>query len=441
MTALQTPSAPPDGGVRGAEQVARLRPPPDVRDRRRLAGRYVLGAVLAVALVVAIGPRGQSGVPLDPRSTAAVGTRGIVEVLERLGTDVRVDGGAPVAGEDGVALVISDLLAEGQRQDLRDWVDDGGRLVLADPFSDLAPDLIGLTNIAFTEPTIEPACDDPLVAGVDRVAVAGGSVFELPEDATGCFPRNEGFWMVRSPSGAGEIIVLGGPFTLTNELLATEDTAVLLVNLLTPGEGAGLHVVLGDDPEGAPDTLSELLPDQVAYALLQIPIAWLALLWWRGRRHGQPVVEATPVRVEAAETTVAVGNLLHRAGRAADAAAIIRARVHGELSRRLGIPWVEDPQTFLAVVASRTELSPDVLHRLLLAPLPTDDTGLVRFAGAAAAALANIRQRRSADPSGGSTAVAPPAAPPPAAPAQPPAHHVPRTPSGPGAGPHRSPSQ
>ncbi|HUG84442.1 MAG TPA: DUF4350 domain-containing protein [Euzebya sp.] len=398
--------------------------------RRRLAVRYVLGAAAVVALVIAIGPRGQPGPPLDPRSTSPLGARGIVEVMQRLGTDMRVGDGAPAAGQDGVALVIVDNLSEDQRGDLREWVAQGGRLVLADPFSELAPDLVGLTSIAFTEPTIEPACEDPLVAGVERVAVSGGNVFDLPEGATGCFPRNDGWWMIRSPEGEGEVINLGGPLSLTNELLDDADTAILLVNLLTPPEGGGLHVVIAYDPSAAPDTLGDILPDQVGLALLQIPLAWVALVWWRARRHGHPPVEAVPVRIEAAETTVAVGNLLHRAGRAQDAAAIIRARVHAELIRRLGIPEEADPATFIAVVAARTDLQPHVLRRLLLDPLPQSDADLVRYANTAATVLAGIRQRRRADPIDGSTAPAPVAAPA--------AQHPPDPYPGSAAGPDRS---
>lgn len=376
-------------------------------DRRRLVVRYLVGAVVLVVIVLAIGPRGRSGPPLDPRSTGPVGTRGIVEVLERLDVDVRVADGVPTHADDA-ALVISDALAEEQRTAITEWVRAGGRLVLADPFSELAPDLTGLTSIAFTEPTIEPDCDDPLVGDVGRVAVQGGSVFDVGPEGSGCFPRNGGNWMVRTPVGDGEIITIGGPFTLTNDLLDVEDTAILLVNLLTPPDGGGLHVITPDRDADAPETLTEVLPDQVAWSLAQIPLVWAALIWWRARRHGKPVEERTPVRIQASETTVAVGNLLFRAGRSADAAAMIRSHVHRQLSRRLGIPEVDDPEVFIAIAAARTDLAPERLRALLVSPLPTDDTALVRYANTAAGVVGRIRQRQTADPTGGSTAVTDP---------------------------------
>ncbi len=292
-----------------------------------------------------------------------------------------------------MALLIRDDLGEQQRSEVEEWVQRGGRLILADPLSELGPDVVGQTSIAFTEPTIEPACDDPFVTGVERVAVSGALVFDLPDGATGCFPRNDGFFMIRVPAGEGERIVLGGQATLTNSLLGTEDTAVLLVNLLTPDSAAGLHVI-EPDGEGLPgESLGDLLPDQVGLALWQIPIAWVALVWWRARRFGRPVAEEQPVRIEASETTVAVGNLLSTAELAPEAAAIIRARVHRDMTRRLGISGQADAETFVAVVADRTDISPQVLRALLVDPLPYDDAGLVRYANLAGHTVARITQR------------------------------------------------
>lgn len=371
-------------------------------DRRRLLLRYALGVVVVGILVVAIGPRRSGGPPLDPRSTGPLGTKGLVEVLERLDTDVRVAEDGPTE-QDGVVLVITDGLSESQRDRVNEWVEVGGRLVLADPLSDLAPELLGVASIAFTEPSIQPACDDPLVAGVDRVAVEGSVVFDLPPGATGCFPRNDGFWMVRAPQGRGEVISLGGPLTLDNQNLGQEDTAVLLVNLLRT-DGQQTLVLTPDGAAAEGESLTSLLPDQVGWALLQLPLAWLALVWWRGRRHGKPVQETSPVRVQASETTLAVGNLLYRAGRSRDAAAIIRSQVHRELTRRLGIPDVLDVQTFIGVATSRTDLDAQVLQMLLVDPLPMTDDGLTVFANTASRTIGAIRQRRTADPNEGSTA-------------------------------------
>ena len=341
----------------------------------------ILGAVVLVVLtVVAIGPRRGDGPPLDPDSTGPAGVRGILDVLEEVGADVEVTDGVPTAAHE-TALVILDQMTDMQRDGVRGWVDEGGTLVVADPLSALAPGLGGVTSIAFTEPTIEPACDDPAVADVDRVSVADGIVFTLPAGASGCFPRNDGAWMVRASEGQGQIVSLGGPLTLTNQLLDDADNAVLLVNLLAPTDGGGVMVIRGEDPAGGgEDSLAEVLPDQVWLALAQIPLAWLGLVWWRGRRHGKPVLEDPPVRVDAAETTIAVGNLMRRAGQAQAAAQVLRWRLTHDLRLRLGIPDTIVGDTLVAVVVERTRLPADRLRDLLVHPLPTTDDGLTGYA-------------------------------------------------------------
>lgn len=346
----------------------------------------ILGAVvLVVVAVVAIGPRRGDGPPLDPDSTGPAGVAGILDVLEEVGADVEVADGVPTATH-ATALVILDQMTDDQRAGVRSWVADGGTLVVADPLSALAPGLGGVTSIAFTEPTIEPACDAPAVAGVERVSVADGIVFTLPEGATGCFPRNGGHWMVTEEVGEGRIVSLGGPFTLTNELLDAADNAVLLVNLLQPVDDRAVRVVTGDDPTArGEDGLLAILPEQVQVALLQIPLLWLAILWWRAPRHGRPVWEDPPVRVDASETTVSTGHLLQRAGRAADAGAVLRQQALLELHSRLGIPDDVHGEELVTLVADRTSLPADDLRAALDGPLPHTDDELVLLARRTAA--------------------------------------------------------
>ncbi|WP_341252492.1 DUF4350 domain-containing protein [Euzebya pacifica] len=346
----------------------------------------ILGAVVLVVLtVVAIGPRRGDGPPLDPDSTGPAGVRGILDVLEEVGADVEVTDGVPTAAHE-TALVILDQMTDMQRDGVRGWVDDGGTLVVADPLSALAPGLGGVTSIAFTEPTIEPACDDPAVADVDRVSVADGIVFTLPAGASGCFPRNDGHWMVTEQVGRGHIVSLGGPFTLTNDLLDAADNAVLLVNLLQPVDGGAVRVIRGDDPAArGEDGLLDVLPEQVQVALLQIPLLWLAVLWWRAPRHGRPVWEDPPIRVDASETTVSTGHLLQRAGRAGDAGAVLRQQALVELHSRLGIPEDVHGEELIVLVADRTRLPADDLRRALGGPLPRTDDELVDLARRTAA--------------------------------------------------------
>ena len=145
-------------------------------------------------------------------------------------------------------------------------------------------------------------------------------------------------------------------------------------------------MIRGDDPVArGEDGLLDVLPEQVQVALLQIPLLWLAVLWWRAPRHGRPVWEDPPIRVDASETTVSTGHLLQRAGRAGDAGAVLRQQALVELHSRLGIPEDVHGEELIVLVADRTRLPADDLRRALGGPLPRTDDELVDLARRTAA--------------------------------------------------------
>ena len=97
----------------------------------------IIGAVALVVLVAfAIGRPDRDGPPLDPDSVGDLGTRGLVEFLQRSGATV--ERGVPLGeGERDVdvALVLRDRLSGDAREDLLDWIQTGGRAVIADSSS------------------------------------------------------------------------------------------------------------------------------------------------------------------------------------------------------------------------------------------------------------------------------------------------------------------
>src|SRR5690348_13186164 len=83
---------------------------------------YVIGGVLVVTLVLIAliaGDRSSpnNGAPLSPTSTSADGTRGLVELLDELGADVRVGQRVPDNGTR-VALLLNDGLDAPGRAEL-----------------------------------------------------------------------------------------------------------------------------------------------------------------------------------------------------------------------------------------------------------------------------------------------------------------------------------
>ena len=104
----------------------------------------LLAAALIVVVVI-LGGSGNEGPPLDPRSVSPDGARGLVETLEALGAEVRLDSAIP--GPDSTtAVMLEDRLTIDDRALVRGWVRNGGVLVVADWSSTLLADRLGFTQ-------------------------------------------------------------------------------------------------------------------------------------------------------------------------------------------------------------------------------------------------------------------------------------------------------
>ncbi|MEX0659814.1 MAG: DUF4350 domain-containing protein, partial [Egibacteraceae bacterium] len=148
-------------------------------DRRRALRRGVPLAVIAAAVLLAVAVAGapaQDGPPLDPRVTGPVGTKGLVDVLAALGVEVRVTD--EVEADDAIALLLTDDLDEDGAASLRRWVRDGGTLVVADPASTFAPEIVGTTSLGPLQTSLPRGCEAVALRDVDRVSARGGAVFE-----------------------------------------------------------------------------------------------------------------------------------------------------------------------------------------------------------------------------------------------------------------------
>lgn len=346
-------------------------------------------AILVVAAVTA--PATDSGLPLDPRSAGAQGTRALVEVLDQLDRDVEVV--APDAAIDaGVVLVLRDQFSPRRRAALRDRVERGGRLVLADPASPLAPDVAG--GLGLLGRVIERDCDVPALAEVDRIAPGGGVAFEVPDGATGCFAVGDGAWLIVEAVGDGHVVSLGGPEVLLNSELDRADHAVLVTQVLTPAGAdrvAVVRPVLRTAADGADTTLVDLLPGWALVAGIQLGIAFLVLALLRARRLGAPLVDTSLVRLANADQTRAVGALLARNATRSAALARIAADTRRRLAQRLGLPASADTADVARAVADRTAGDPDDIARVLAPSAPPDDAALLRAEAALSALERHLR--------------------------------------------------
>src|SRR5512135_2694813 len=96
----------------------------------------MLGLLLGAAFV--FGSSTGNGTPLDPASAKPLGAKGLVEVLRVMGATVQVTTSPPDATTD-TAVVLADDFDAAMREQLVNWVKQGGTLLLADPSSPLNP--------------------------------------------------------------------------------------------------------------------------------------------------------------------------------------------------------------------------------------------------------------------------------------------------------------
>lgn len=333
---------------------------------------------LAVVVVVLAGVfilgRPDDKPPLDPTSHEPVGTSALVRLLRALDVEVRI--GMRDVGdldqETDVVLLLRDAMDGDQREELQQWVEDGGTLVASDPGSPLTPQ-VALSGFGVADDpgqfavdelieTDAGLCDiDPLDdERMDELAVYGGPVeYDIAPNADSCFGSGGSAYIVATPEGRGTVVALGGSGILVNRSLDEADNAPVAAALLAPQPGMRVVVLDPNAPvaegEGT-KKLRDLVSPGVQRGLVQIGIAFLIYVMWRARRLGRPVDEPQPVAVAGSELVSAVGGLLQRAGSPQHAAELLREDLRRDLVSRLGLPPRMAAPAFIEVVAARTGL-------------------------------------------------------------------------------------
>ncbi|GAB3962343.1 DUF4350 domain-containing protein [Actinoallomurus acanthiterrae] len=383
MTALQ---APPAAEPTSAGQVARHR-------WRRSRGLLVavLALVLLGVLIALMRPRTGSEL-LDPESPGQQGSQALAEITRRHGTPVTVVRSASAAAErlkaqpDAVLVVVrSDRLVAADLTTLRDA--PGDRLLVtptSDTLKALAP---GVEAKSTAWGTPEPGCTLPAAAYAGSADFLGATTYTAPDQATKCYPSDQGAGLVQLPVNGATVTVLGAARPLTNEHLAENGNAALAMNLIESRSNAvWLIPDLPAPGSGGQKSFTELVPFGVKLAVLQIVIAVVLVALWRARRLGPIVVEPLPVVVRSAEAVEGRARL-YRSRRAADRAAeALRTGALERLTGLLGMPRsaASDPAMaaeIVASVAAHTGREQAEVGAALYGPPPVDDAGLVWLAG------------------------------------------------------------
>lgn len=344
------------------------------RPRRSVLVLIALAIVAVVGVLIAgPGPSPDAG---------PTGTLALMRFLPKMGIQVRTAGRHP---DSGIFVLFSDLRSSDQDDALLNWVRDGGTLVVADPGSIALPDAgIDTPNLVGLGSTLAPGCVTPETAGVGRLTVEGtDSVLATDTPgATGCFPKNGGFFEISYPMGTGRLIALGGISPFTNAHLNQAGNATFALDLFGGGTAAGGTVTFGDPvpPGTAPASLWATLPLAARIVLIQIVIAVVAYALVRARRFGKPAVEQLPAPVPASELVDAVGRLY----RSSRATAFAGDQMRGYTLRRLqsltgsgGAPTAIDPEALSSTLAGVSGRDLDAVRRLVAGPPPANDEELI----------------------------------------------------------------
>lgn len=370
---------------------------PTLRQRMR-ANRgllVIMTLVLVLTTLVSLAQSHQKAGFLDPDATDKSGSRALATLLRAQGV-----------------TVIRETTAAGVAADLRTSPDATLLIAPTGPVSDSMLAAVRDERVGHTV-LIEP---DPFVAqefapwaesrrrSGSTDEVAPGCAFAVATRAGALLPVGTTYTATRagilscwngSVLDSGTVLDSGGGVTVvglspafTNSELASSGYASMTMGVLgrsstlvwwLPSIADPLQVAPGEEQP----SIQDLVPSWVGWALLQVVIAMLLVIWWRGRRLGRVVVEPLPVVVRATESVEGRARLYRRGrarGRAADA---LRTSTLARLQTRLSLPRTADVATVVAAVATRTgRTDTDIAALLSPGSDPTDDVGLTRLANA-----------------------------------------------------------
>lgn len=371
---------------------------PRLRDRWRAnRGLVLVGVLLLVgALLLALAQSSRNRGLLDPQATDPSGSAALATLLTDQGVRVvRVTDTASAVRELEAAgaratLVVAPTAPLSERMlDAIAAAPASHRVLLAPDDSTLAAlaDWASLGPVRVSTDEIDAGCSWDIATRAGPLPATGPTYSTERAGAWLCW---EGSVLDLPSSGAGDgdgtpTTVVGGVAALTNDKLDESGNASMALGVLGRSEILVWWLPSSRDPlqfaEAAEVTFSDLVPSWVGWALLQVCVATLVLVWWRARRLGRIVVEPLPVVVRATESVEGRARLYRRGRARGHAADALRAAAATRLRSLLSLPRGADLTTVVTATAERTGRSDSDVAALLAPGIdPTDDAGLTRLA-------------------------------------------------------------
>ena len=355
----------------------------------RILRSWPMLVVLAGAVLVAIVSQQQDPLPpLHPESTAADGTKALVDSLIEMGADVSTRANEP-DDETSVALLLRDNLDDDEHEALHGWVADGGTLVLADAMSRLAPPVSGPAQGMMTESILtDDDCAIGALSAVTQIRPGDPSVLYTERaDWVSCFGREgaasagqaTGNWLAAKTEGDGTIVAIGGPEVFINATLDDVDHPMLAASLLAPRPGTQVAFLRATESEDDLTGVIDLMPPSVIMMMIQLALAFGVFAWWRASRHGRVVTEPQPVELPSSEFVAATGRLWQQGRARQRTAEVMAVEVRRTLAERLGLPYDAPSEQIADALAARTSADRDEALATLTVPAPGDDNAMLRF--------------------------------------------------------------
>jgi hypothetical protein len=355
------------------------------RPIRRRSWRWVLPALVAICAVAAIGtyltaPR--PGGQMDPESTGPEGAHALIALLRDHGVTVVVADSvddAVNAARPATLLLFAQTQRVSTERLLKRLADAPGDLLLVEPTSHaraaLAP---GIRSGGTSTSDTKPDCALREADQAGAVDFGPSNTFRAVGDKTvsSCY----GGALVRYRDGDRTLTVVGSTDFLTNGSLLRAGNAALAMNLA--GQHPRLvwyapqHIEGGSSGKGK---IFDLIPDNVAWMVVQLWLTVALIALWKGRRIGPLVAEKLPVVVRASETVEGRGRL-YRSRRARDRAAqALRSAALQRMLPRLGLGVDTPPPAVILAIAQHGRSDPESLRHILFGPPPNTDADLIRL--------------------------------------------------------------
>jgi len=289
--------------------------------------------ILVILAVISIFSKGirparsqqDAGVEYTSYSTEKRGTKALYLLLKELGYSPRRLRMPKLTGmtADGLTIILAPdhpPISEAGVKRLLEWVQQGNTLLFAPEKREdqLAKSLgIELHQGKPIKTSLAPLALTELTAGIQRLVVRSGNRILMGKmDAVRHFGDSSGGVVISFREGAGTAIVLSDPHLVTNEGLPEGDNLNLLVNVLFSFVKDSKIVYLDEYHHGferRPTILHLLKGTPTGWALIQVLLAIIILLYSRGRRFGRPKPVFKEIHRSSMEYVTSLAGIYHNA--------------------------------------------------------------------------------------------------------------------------------